>query len=379
MSDDVPLAKRIAGPPTAWRLALPIWDAYFLVIAAVTLIAMLLAGSLPAAGCVAALAGWYAAFGRRLLRCGTNAQGLGYLAGVLVLLVPATVSDGRVTFILWALAPQAFMVVPLRWAVCFALLFNFVSPGVTLASARDFGQVRPEQLVGSMTAFLGTVVIGFTIQRLIEQGRQLYESQAEVARLSREAERQRLAADIHDTVAQGLSSLVMLIQAAEAALDRDRAETRRHLELAARTARDNLNEIRAVLDAIAPAEPDLAAALRRLVARFAEETGIAAELEVTGSPRALPTSVEVVLLRAAQESLSNIRRHADADSAILALRYTGAAVDLVIRDDGRGFDPGKNVAGYGLAGMRNRVEQIGGSLLVDSVPGETQVRVAAPA
>ncbi len=375
MSDDVQMAPGVK----IWRRGLPLWDGYFALIAGITAVATLAAGNALAAGLIAAMAVWYVAFGRRLIVTGTYAQGFVYMAGVLVLLVSAIVVDDRSAFMLWVLSPHALMVVPLRWGMAFAAVFNLVLPGVMLARGRSLAHVAGSHLALSLTAFVGTVVIGVIIRRLIAQSHELYESRSELARLSREAERQRLAGDIHDTVAQGLSSMVMLIQAAEASLDRDREETRRHLDLAARTARDNLNEIRAVLDAITPATPDLEAALRRLAARFAEETGVVAALEVDGPARQLPTPVEVMLLRAAQESLSNVRRHAGATSAALRLSYEDSTVRLAVRDDGCGFDVSQSFGGYGLEGMRNRVEQVGGSLRVSSAPGETLVTVAAPA
>jgi signal transduction histidine kinase len=205
--------------------------------------------------------------------------------------------------------------------------------------------------------------------------RQLDASRAEVSRLSHEAgvlaERQRLAGEIHDTIAQGLSSVVMLIQAAQAEPDRSRAG--RHLTLAAATARDNHDEARALVAALTPPALDgssLPDALRRL----------AGTLSVTGSPRPLPTPVEVVLLRSAQEALSNARKHAGAASVAVSLSYEREGpVVLEVRDDGAGFDVGSDTGGYGLRGMRSRVELVAGTLAVTSSPGAgTTVRVAIP-
>jgi signal transduction histidine kinase len=204
---------------------------------------------------------------------------------------------------------------------------------------------------------------------------ELTSARAEVARLSRQAgvgeERQRLAGEIHDTVAQGLSSVVMLVEAADVALIPDPEAARRHLDLAARTARENLAEARAIVAALTPGQLDeasLADALRRLGERFGAEAGIPVEHTREGESRPLATSVEVVLLRVAQESLSNIRKHAGASMVTLRLVLTPDTVTLEVHDDGCGFDPSTMSSGYGLDAMRSRVEQVGGRLAVLSTP-----------
>jgi signal transduction histidine kinase len=224
-----------------------------------------------------------------------------------------------------------------------------------------------------------TAVIGLTIERLLEQSQALRESRAEVSRLSRLAERQRLAGDLHDTIAQGLSSVVMLVQAADAALDRDREQARRHLELAARTARENLNELRSVLEALMPTGHHLEEALHRLANRFAEETGMSAAVQIHGTVRALPSATEVVLLRAAQESLSNVRRHAHATRVWVELTFDAGSVNLQVRDDGKGFEMDTTTAGHGLAAMRSRVSDAGGEVAVRPTADGTTVLVAVPA
>jgi len=237
-------------------------------------------------------------------------------------------------------------------------------------------------LVVVFSAFFGTAMV-----RVHEQNAELTATRAEVARLSHEtgvaAERQRLAGEIHDTIAQGLSSVVMLVQAAEADLDRAPARARRHLAMIARTARDNLDEARALVAALAPTALDgasLAEAVGRLVGNFTAETGVRVSYDLVGTPKALPTGLDVVLLRAAQEALSNVRKHAAAGSVTVRLAYGTAAVVLGVRDDGRGFDPGQPATGYGLGAMRSRVGQVGGTLSVESTPGTgTTVRAEVPA
>ncbi|NUP50304.1 MAG: hypothetical protein HOW97_23790, partial [Catenulispora sp.] len=146
-------------------------------------------------------------------------------------------------------------------------------------------------------------------------------------------ERERLAREIHDTLAQGFTSLLMLVQAAEATLDTDPAATRQRLELAARTARENLAEARALIcsqsnGGYATGDPlaglPLDAALHRAAARIGEELGIATSVAIDGDPRPLSANIQVVTLRVAQEALANVRKHAQAGSACVRLVY-GAA------------------------------------------------------
>jgi len=191
-------------------------------------------------------------------------------------------------------------------------------------------------------------------------------SRAQVTRLSHEAgvaaERARLAGEIHDTLAQGFTSIITLLQAADPALRDER------IALAVTTAKENLAESRALIAALAPsalASGSLPDSVRRQASRFEQETGLPATVRITGSPRPLPTAVEVVLLRAAQEALTNVRRHASAAGAQVLLAYDDAGVRLVVRDDGRGFAP-ESADGFGLAGMRARAAQVDGTLTVRS-------------
>ncbi|MEV5737320.1 sensor histidine kinase [Streptomyces sp. NPDC052292] len=193
------------------------------------------------------------------------------------------------------------------------------------------------------------------------------------------AERQRLSMEIHDTLAQGLSSQQMLLQAADRVWDSDPGAARRHVRTAESVAEHNLAEARRFVHDLAPAElaggSGLEEALRRLAAR--EGAGF----RVDGVPVQLPERVESALLRIAQGALANVREHAAAASAALTLTYLGDQVALDIADDGRGFEPGRvrsaGVRGHGLPAMRARVRRLGGTLTVESAPGEGTVLSAA--
>jgi signal transduction histidine kinase len=216
---------------------------------------------------------------------------------------------------------------------------------------------------------------------------QLEATRAELADVSRQAgalaERQRLAGEIHDTLAQGFSSILMLIQAADAQLDQAPGTAHAQLALAAQTARENLAEARTLVTGLAPAQLEagtLTDALRRLTERSAAELGISATFDSSGPQRPLPAATEVVLLRTGQEALANVRKHAAAAQVAVRLCYAGDQVRLEVTDDGVGFDPAVVNGGYGLRGMRVRVAEVGGSVTVESALGKgTSVLAEVPA
>jgi signal transduction histidine kinase len=285
------------------------------------------------------------------------------------------------------------MAVPLPRAFAAVIALNATPVALALSTVR-----RTPSLVAFV---LGTVVLGLAfsmvfgtwIVRIIAQSREraqlidrLEAAQAELAEVSRQAgtlaERQRLAGEIHDTLAQGLTSIVMLLQAAETEVGSDPREARRHVGLATQTAREGLAEARAMVAALTPTHLDaghLHEALGRLTDRIRAELGIGARFEVCGEARPLSATAEVVLLRASQEALANVRKHARARDVRMVLSYGEQAVRLDVRDDGTGFDPDRVNGGYGLRGMRSRIVQVGGSLLVRAKPGEgTLLSVEVP-
>jgi signal transduction histidine kinase len=198
-------------------------------------------------------------------------------------------------------------------------------------------------------------------------------------------ERQRMAREIHDTLAQGFTSIVMHVEAAEGAVAKDADKVRLHLDQIARTSRESLTEARRLVWALHPEQLDKASlpeALQELIERWSEENGVEANAHTTGSPRSLAPAIEATMLRSAQEALANVRKHARASRVALTLSYMADLVVLDIRDDGVGFDPesvrkphylrhrSADMSGFGLGGMRERAERVGGKLLVDSTPGE---------
>ncbi|AGL19619.1 sensor histidine kinase [Actinoplanes sp. N902-109] len=239
------------------------------------------------------------------------------------------------------------------------------------------------------------------LDELAEANRKLAAAMAENAGLhtqllvqAREAgvldERQRLAGEIHDVLAQGLTGIVTQLEAADQAASAGGPEAgwRRHLDAAKKLARDSLAEARRSVQALRPHQLDTAAlpdALRELSAGWAARHHVAAELITTGTPRSLLPEIEAALLRTAQEALTNVARHASARRVALTLSYMEDLVTLDVRDDGSGFDPAAPRVpaadgGYGLTAMRDRVQRVAGTLEIESEPGAgTAISACVPA
>jgi signal transduction histidine kinase len=389
-----------ASRADAWDGGERRWHAYFAVVLAGMLALIQVTGSasgqarLVASAALLAMVPWYVLIGRRALYAGEKPRwlGLAYVGGLLPLLAVTEALAGSDTFILLALGPQCFLALSYRRAVVAVGVLNAIPLVVSLA--QDHGEAAVTQSVA--VAVLGTafcIAFGTWIVKIIDQSAeraeliaQLEATRAELAEVSREAgilaERDRLASEIHDTIAQGFTSIVMLAQAAEAVIDADRDRARKQLDLIGRTARENLDEARSLVAGLVPvplARASLPDALARLAGRAGEEVGMRAEYAVRGSPRPLGTGTEVVLLRVGQEALSNVRKHAGATLVRVVLSYRDERVRLEVTDDGSGFDPEVSGGGFGLRGMRARVSEIGGELTVRSAPGDgTTVSAEVP-
>jgi signal transduction histidine kinase len=210
--------------------------------------------------------------------------------------------------------------------------------------------------------------------------------QAQLVAQAREAgvadERQRMAREIHDTITQGLAGIITQLQAADQAeLAGPDSERRRHLAAAAELARESLTEARRSVRELRPGvlQPgQLADALRDVVARWSRLHQVEALVTVTGATVPLTAATEVVLLRVAQEALANVAKHARAGRVGLTLSYFGDEVSLDVRDNGVGFEdlpaslasePPALRGGFGLTGMRERLEEINGRLALETEPG----------
>ncbi|MGW6491971.1 sensor histidine kinase [Streptomyces sp. NPDC055056] len=304
---------------------------------------------------------------------------------------------------LWVAFPLYFLqlhLLPARWSVpavtltAGAAIASFVAHGAPLTPGAFIGP-----LLGAAVA--AATVLGYeALYQESERRRALIEelvaTRAELAEAERTAgtlaERERLAHEIHDTLAQGLSSIQLLLRAAQRLLPPD-SPAAPHLEQARSTAQDNLAEARRFVRALTPPGLDggsLGAALERLC-RAPAVGGPAVRFSVSGPPAALPTPYEVALLRIAQSALGNTLRHARADRAEITLSFMDTAVALDVVDDGVGFAPGavgpypgggdqdRTDGGFGLPAMRSRAESLGGTFTVEAAPGQgTAVAVTLP-
>ncbi|GAA0511995.1 hypothetical protein Ade02nite_44290 [Paractinoplanes deccanensis] len=197
-------------------------------------------------------------------------------------------------------------------------------------------------------------------------------------------ERQRMAGEIHDVLAQGLTGIVTQLEAASS----PGGDLHRHLEAAKKLARDSLTEARRSVHALRPHSLDAAGlpeAIGEAVTEWSRLHGVGAELVTTGPARPLLPEIETVLLRTAQEALANVGRHAGARRVTLTLSYMEDVVTLDVHDDGAGFDPSAprtsgEKGGYGLVAMRERLRRIAGTLEVESEPGAgTALSACVPA
>jgi signal transduction histidine kinase len=403
---DVPLEespRRLTGAAGArgshaWDRSFLVWDGYFAVVWAGTVLFALAAKSPGPAVRLAAVAlftlevPWYLWAGRPLLLAeatGTRASAR-YLAGLVALFLAAAVLVGETRLATFALVPQCFMLLRIRRALAVIAVIN-IAPVVGWGA---LWRPDPRDLylnsVFAAVTLVFAAVIGSWIIGIIGQSKEradliaeLDASREEISRLSTAhgalAERERMSREIHDTLAQGFTSLLMLVQAVESELDRDVPRARLHLELMAATARQNLAEARALVVGGAPADLDggsLPEALWRLAGRHTP----AAPVRVIGTARALPAVLEVVALRSCQEALTNAYRHAGPGASVtIALGYEEDALTLSVRDTGLGFDPAAPQPGFGLGGLRVRATEVGGHARVHSAPGEgTTVTVRLP-
>lgn len=356
---------------------------------------------------LAAIGLCYLAFGRRGLRqaaarampahsgvpAGTGAQTAFRIAIIVGSGVAAAFNPNLATLqaigfpVLWVLTEGFLASVALS-----GLLAVMVAAGLTVSLGGSPGDLMQAGAVETIS-FVFAVALGAWITRISHDGNtqrrllaELTAAQDELATLHRDAggasERERLAREIHDTIAQSLTSLVMLAQRTRTELGADSAAAAASVDLIEDTARQALTEARTLVAAMSPVRANdspLADTLGRLAERFARETGIQVDAAVTVA--GLDRELEVVLLRCAQEGLANVRKHSRAGAASVCIERNGDDVTLTVSDDGRGlggYDPERE-NGFGLSGMRDRVGLVGGSLsITGGDPRGTVLRVSVP-
>ena len=267
---------------------------------------------------------------------------------------------------------SAALAAGLRYHASIPLYFQDKPLGIMNLTGPEWRKLTPDEL-----RLLSTIAyqVGIAIERA-----RLADN---ATRLARAEERTRIAREIHDTLAQGLTAIALNIEGAMHRLESHPDQARERLERALAMARENLEEARrSVLDLRGAARLEgkpLAEALAGLARSFTSDTGVPVQVQATNSER-LPMRVESELFRIAQEALTNVRKHAHATSAEIRLRRHGGRVSLTISDDGRGFSPSRrNSDGHGLVGMRERAKLLGGRLQVSSALGKgTRIVATVP-
>src|SRR5215472_2593566 len=334
-----------------------------------------------------------------------------FFIGLVAFILVLTVRSPWFAFFTWTGFMYAFRFLTgaWRWIGCIPVAF-----AVSAAQGGGFHRPTPSAVViWVVLTCVDFLIIGVFVllgQRTAEQNEARKQMIAELAQANRELEetmaentglqaqlltqareagagdeRQRMAREIHDIIAQGLTGIVTQLEAAQQTAND--AERERRVDNAKRLARDSLDEARRSVQALRPQALEnsrLPEALADEVARWSVTSGVTGEVETTGEARALHPEVEVTLLRVAQEALANVAKHAGASRAGVTLSYMEDVVSLDVRDDGAGFDPaspGESPAGgFGLIAMRQRVGRLAGQLEIESEPGAgTAVSASVPA
>ncbi|MFC1443361.1 sensor histidine kinase [Streptacidiphilus sp. N1-10] len=366
--------------------------------------ALLVAGLVNGAGAAGVLLGValgaaYACGGLRRVRSSRAASRI-WFAGVAALWTGLTAVDPAAGYVVFPLFLIGLHLLPPRWSLPVVAALTGV---VVAAQAGTDGGLTAAKVIGPCVGAVVAVLTAYgysvlyressTRQRLIDDlvrtRDELAASQREAGRL---AERQRLAREIHDTLAQGLSSIVLLSRSAENALPEGAGTARRRIREIGGTAADNLAEARRFVAALTPPslqDTTLPEALRRVTAGYGPVPRVSFHQDGEACP--LPVEAEVALLRLTQEALANVRRHADADRVAVTLSYLDDQVTLDVYDDGRGFGAEREAGReadratgdddhrprFGLHGMRERITDLGGRLAIESTPGEGTVVAAS--
>ncbi|HET9906893.1 MAG TPA: sensor histidine kinase [Anaerolineales bacterium] len=284
--------------------------------------------------------------------------------------------------------PLVFSRFPIRWATgitIFQTLGLYLLYIMLYPTERWFfvlliilGLLTISTIIG---AFISSIIIQSTDrQRLIDD---LTRSRANLMRVEREAgrlnERQRLARDIHDTLAQHFTSIIMHLSAAKHS---NFGTVQTQVQQAEDAAREGLDEIRRIVWDIQPEQIEKASlieAVEELAARWSAENSVQVKMNVTGTPRSLTSSAETALLRISQEAMHNINKHAQAKNVNITFSFMEDIFVMDIADDGLGFEPSTIKNGFGMRTMRDRAEELSGTLTIESEQGiGTAIAVSIP-
>jgi signal transduction histidine kinase len=302
-----------------------------------------------------------------------------YMVGMTLFWAQLININGTFNIHLAGLFSQCFLYMPIQMAIPGTIILAFViiyqnakveDQLISLADPPVWG-IGIGVLFANLFGLWISGIIGESNKRreLLEQLRQ---TQAELAVSERNAgalsERQRLSHEIHDTLAQGFIGIIMHLEAAQSL---PVAQAQKHLQQAEEMARENLRQARYLVEGLQPLRlqnSSLPDTILATVQQWREQSKVVAHVTVTGEERPLSPDTEHTLLRATQEALANIHKHAQASEATVTLSYMGDCVMLDVQDNGVGLNGADSnwQGGFGLTAMRERVEQLGGSLLVES-------------
>ncbi|MFE4518703.1 sensor histidine kinase [Kitasatospora sp. NPDC056783] len=275
-----------------------------------------------------------------------------------------------------------------------AIVFSGIAAAATVAGIafhRGDADIATGNIVFTLVGYAAGVLLGLAVTRIVEQGdertrrlsTELEDAHLRLLEAHRlqgaTEERARLAREIHDTLAQGFASIIVLAEAARSGLDTDPARSAQQLLSIENTARENFAEARVLVGSasqVSLTPGSIARTLRRTLDRFTEDTGLTVTAELPDVRCDQPA--RIALLRCLQESLANVRKHAAASTVDVALAQYTHGVELEVTDDGHGFVV-EDSHGFGLNGMRKRLAELGGELTVTSSLGDgTRVLAVIP-
>jgi two-component system, NarL family, sensor histidine kinase UhpB len=289
-------------------------------------------------------------------------------ASVVLIVAPP---NGRVLVILAGLASML--------AINVVLMRHAFAPLERLSSVMQrVDPLHPGERVPIDGAQSEVTTLAETFNEMLERMETERRESGRRAMLAQEAERRRVASDLHDEIGQSLTALVLQLKQAANGERPDPATLR---DLVA-SAEEILGEVRSIARRLRPEALDdlgLRSALLALAARLEDAGGLTVNVRIAPHLQSLPDEVELVIYRVAQESLTNVLRHAGARRADVELQRDTNAVVLEVADDGRGFGPPVGHRGEGLRGMRERALLVGGTVVVESQPHVgTRVRLVVP-
>jgi signal transduction histidine kinase len=320
-----------------------------------------------------------------------------YLSGAIGLWFVLASRSPDFNLVLAGLPSQVFSYLRLKWAIPIGVILAGM---VTYLQVPNIDSLIPgfgKAWLGVFLIFSAVIILSaLYINGIIAQSaerrdliEQLEDTRAALAAAERRSgilqERERLAREIHDTLAQGFISIITHLEASEQNLPENVAQSRHHHTQAKAMARRGLNQARRVVQNLRPEvleQSPLPQAIERVVQDWSQQSGIQAQTTITGTHNHLHPEAETTLIRAVQEALANVQKHAQASAVQVTLSYMGDVLMLDIQDDGIGLDnapPPSDGGGFGLTAMRQRVSQVGGALTIESEPGEgTTVVVQLP-